>query len=75
MPKPTKLTPRDSEPKLLPIYQHKHKLIEAVRKSPFLIVTGETGSGKTTQLPQYLHQAGKMALLKKEEKKEEVMEN
>uniref|UniRef100_A0A3Q2GNN9 RNA helicase n=1 Tax=Cyprinodon variegatus TaxID=28743 RepID=A0A3Q2GNN9_CYPVA len=58
MSKPTRLAVKDSEPKHLPIYQHKNKLVQAVRKSPFLIVTGETGSGKTTQLPQYLHEAG-----------------
>ncbi|KAF4085921.1 hypothetical protein AMELA_G00100440 [Ameiurus melas] len=48
----------DVESKLLPIYQHRHKLIEAVKENQFLVVTGETGSGKTTQLPQYLYQAG-----------------
>ncbi|XP_014915682.1 probable ATP-dependent RNA helicase DHX40 isoform X1 [Poecilia latipinna] len=58
MSKQTRWTPKDCEPKQLPIYQHKNKLIQAVRNSTFLIVTGETGSGKTTQLPQYLHQAG-----------------
>ncbi|XP_074536580.1 putative ATP-dependent RNA helicase DHX40 [Halichoeres trimaculatus] len=47
-----------SESKHLPIHQHKAKLIQAVGESHFLIVTGETGSGKTTQLPQYLHKAG-----------------
>ena len=49
----------DSESKHLPIYQHKAKLVQAVRESTFLVVTGETGSGKTTQLPKYLHEAGK----------------
>ncbi|MCI4385689.1 hypothetical protein PGIGA_G00053650 [Pangasianodon gigas] len=48
----------DAESKRLPIYQHRHKLIEAVKENQFLVVTGETGSGKTTQLPQYLYQAG-----------------
>ncbi|CAB1348950.1 unnamed protein product [Coregonus sp. 'balchen'] len=46
------------ESKNLPIYQHKAKLQQAVKDNSFLVVTGETGSGKTTQLPQYLHQAG-----------------
>ncbi|XP_041849990.1 probable ATP-dependent RNA helicase DHX40 [Melanotaenia boesemani] len=49
---------KDNEPRHLPIYRHKSKLIQAVRDSTFLVVTGETGSGKTTQLPQYLHEAG-----------------
>ncbi|RXM97739.1 putative ATP-dependent RNA helicase DHX40 [Acipenser ruthenus] len=42
----------------LPIHKHRDRLIRAVKENPFLIVTGETGSGKTTQLPQYLYQAG-----------------
>ncbi|XP_051966157.1 probable ATP-dependent RNA helicase DHX40 [Xyrauchen texanus] len=45
------------ESRHLPIYQHRDELIQAVRKNTFLIVTGETGSGKTTQLPQYLYKA------------------
>ncbi|XP_064157157.1 probable ATP-dependent RNA helicase DHX40 [Anguilla rostrata] len=42
----------------LPISQHKEKLVQAVQVNSFLVVTGETGSGKTTQLPQYLYRAG-----------------
>ncbi|KAL6470942.1 hypothetical protein MHYP_G00195920 [Metynnis hypsauchen] len=42
----------------LPIHQHAEKLVEAVKESQFLVVTGETGSGKTTQLPQFLYRAG-----------------
>ncbi|XP_007666558.1 probable ATP-dependent RNA helicase DHX40 isoform X2 [Ornithorhynchus anatinus] len=42
----------------LPIHKYRKKLIQAVRDNPFLIVTGETGSGKTTQLPKYLFEAG-----------------
>ncbi|XP_048412986.1 probable ATP-dependent RNA helicase DHX40 isoform X2 [Stegostoma tigrinum] len=49
---------RGAGPGSLPIHQHKESLVQAVRDHPFLIVTGETGSGKTTQLPQYLCQAG-----------------
>lgn len=44
--------------KSLPVYQYRDELLEAVKKYPVLIVVGETGSGKTTQLPQYLHEAG-----------------
>uniref|UniRef100_A0A672HVK8 RNA helicase n=1 Tax=Salarias fasciatus TaxID=181472 RepID=A0A672HVK8_SALFA len=47
-----------TESKHLPIYRHRDKLVQAVKSSTFLVVTGETGSGKTTQLPQYLHEAG-----------------
>ncbi len=42
----------------LPIYTERATLLDAVQKNPNLIVVGETGSGKTTQLPQYLYEAG-----------------
>ncbi|KAJ7422155.1 DEAH-box helicase 40 [Willisornis vidua] len=42
----------------LPIRRSRRELVEAVREQPFLIVTGETGSGKSTQLPRYLFEAG-----------------
>ncbi|RMC10642.1 hypothetical protein DUI87_12353 [Hirundo rustica rustica] len=42
----------------LPIRRSRRQLVEAVRERPFLIVTGETGSGKSTQLPKYLYEAG-----------------
>ncbi|KAH9480275.1 Pre-mRNA-splicing factor ATP-dependent RNA helicase-like protein cdc28 [Psilocybe cubensis] len=44
--------------KNLPIYTYKEQLIEAIKEHQVLIVVAETGSGKTTQLPQYLHEAG-----------------
>lgn len=44
--------------KSLPVYPYKESLIEAIREHQVLIIEGETGSGKTTQIPQYLHEAG-----------------
>lgn len=44
--------------KNLPIYAYREQLIEAIKEHQVLIVVAETGSGKTTQLPQYLHEAG-----------------
>ncbi|KAG5648405.1 Cyclin-dependent kinase catalytic subunit [Asterophora parasitica] len=44
--------------KNLPIYAFREGLIEAIKEHQVLIVVAETGSGKTTQLPQYLHEAG-----------------
>ncbi|CAI2328535.1 unnamed protein product [Caenorhabditis sp. 36 PRJEB53466] len=42
----------------LPVYAFRDAFIEAVRENQVLIIEGETGSGKTTQLPQYLFEAG-----------------
>lgn len=44
--------------KSLPIFPFRDELIEAIRKHQVLIIEGETGSGKTTQIPQYLHESG-----------------
>lgn len=38
----------------LPIFANRNKLLDLISKHNTLIVLGETGSGKTTQLPQYL---------------------
>lgn len=43
---------------LLPITKHRRSLQYAVHKYPVVVIVGETGSGKTTQLPQYLDGAG-----------------
>ncbi|KAF8321627.1 P-loop containing nucleoside triphosphate hydrolase protein [Clavulina sp. PMI_390] len=42
----------------LPIFKHKEKLLYCVEKHGVTIVVGQTGCGKTTQLPQYLYEAG-----------------
>lgn len=42
----------------LPIYNFKNELVKAVNDNQILIVIGETGSGKTTQMTQYLAEAG-----------------
>jgi pre-mRNA-splicing factor ATP-dependent RNA helicase DHX16 len=44
--------------KSLPIYQYREEFIAALAEHQILVIVGETGSGKTTQLPQYLHEAG-----------------
>jgi ATP-dependent RNA helicase DHX8/PRP22 len=44
--------------KALPVYKFRSQLIKAVQDHQILIVVGETGSGKTTQLTQYLAEAG-----------------
>lgn len=42
----------------LPIYNYKEEIINAVNTHAVTIITAETGSGKSTQVPQYLHEAG-----------------
>jgi pre-mRNA-splicing factor ATP-dependent RNA helicase DHX16 len=44
--------------KSLPVYEYRDELLEAIAEHQVLIIEAETGSGKTTQLPQYLHEAG-----------------
>lgn len=43
---------------LLPIHAHKKEIVDAVRQNRVVVLVGETGSGKTTQVPQYLYEAG-----------------
>lgn len=42
----------------LPVWEARATLLSAVAKSPTLVLTGETGCGKTTQIPQFLLEAG-----------------
>lgn len=42
----------------LPIYKYKNQLIQAIKDFQVLVIVGETGSGKTTQIPQYLNEMG-----------------
>jgi pre-mRNA-splicing factor ATP-dependent RNA helicase DHX16 len=44
--------------KSLPIYTYRDQFLAALEQYQILVIVGETGSGKTTQLPQYLHEAG-----------------
>lgn len=40
----------------LPVYAVKRQLLQVIREHQIVVIVGETGSGKTTQLTQYLHE-------------------
>lgn len=43
----------------LPITSRKDEIVEAIRRHPVVVIAGETGSGKTTQLPKICLEAGR----------------
>ncbi|MFP4211360.1 MAG: helicase-related protein, partial [Alkalispirochaeta sp.] len=47
------MNPRD-----LPVYQQKERILSALQSHRVIVVESPTGSGKTTQLPIILHEAG-----------------
>ncbi|CAF4372713.1 unnamed protein product [Rotaria socialis] len=48
----------DEQRKFLPIYAIREDLLKIIRENSIIICVGETGSGKTTQMTQYLHECG-----------------
>ncbi|MEZ5661390.1 MAG: ATP-dependent RNA helicase HrpA [Burkholderiaceae bacterium] len=51
--------PQLSLPEALPVSGERDRIIAAIRNHPVIIVCGETGSGKTTQLPKLCALAGR----------------
>ncbi|MGK5090513.1 ATP-dependent RNA helicase HrpA [Deltaproteobacteria bacterium TL4] len=52
------LKPALAYPELLPISKHQKEIIETLQKHQVVIIAGETGSGKTTQIPKMCLEAG-----------------
>lgn len=48
-----------SYPENLPVSQKKNQLLEAIRDNQVVIIAGETGSGKTTQIPKICLELGR----------------
>ncbi|CAG9767577.1 unnamed protein product [Ceutorhynchus assimilis] len=42
----------------LPILAEEQQIMETINENSIIIIAGETGSGKTTQVPQFLYEAG-----------------
>lgn len=42
----------------LPILSEEQYVMETINDNDIVIICGETGSGKTTQVPQFLYEAG-----------------
>ncbi|MGX9517370.1 ATP-dependent RNA helicase HrpA [Vibrio mediterranei] len=51
--------PTINYPELLPVSQKKDEIAEAIENNQVVIVAGETGSGKTTQLPKICSELGR----------------
>ncbi|TRY60549.1 hypothetical protein DNTS_026966 [Danionella cerebrum] len=62
--KPAVFIPVDRLPEIqavrlqLPVLAEEQMIMEAVRENECVVLCGETGSGKTTQVPQFLYEAG-----------------
>jgi ATP-dependent helicase HrpA len=52
------ILPRPSYPAELPITCRKDEIVAAIRRHQVVVIAGETGSGKTTQLPKMCLEAG-----------------
>jgi len=47
-----------TDPKTLPVYLHRKEILDAISQNQAIIVESPTGSGKTTQIPLILNEAG-----------------
>lgn len=51
--------PEITYPASLPVSEQRQRIADAIRENPVVIVAGETGSGKTTQLPKICLELGR----------------
>ncbi len=51
--------PDTSYPEELPIVVRRKEIVDAIRKNQVIVLSGETGSGKTTQIPKMCIEAGR----------------
>lgn len=52
-------TPEIEEARMkLPVVSEEQRLMEAIHNHDIVVICGSTGSGKTTQVPQFLYEAG-----------------
>ncbi len=51
--------PRLHYPPALPITAKRHEIVQAIRRHPVVIISGETGCGKSTQIPKMCLEAGR----------------
>ena len=60
--KPVRVVPRSAEIQSarmrLPIFSEEYQILEKIEENDVTIISGATGSGKTTQVPQFLYEAG-----------------
>src|SRR5262245_64962183 len=57
--RPDSPRPRPTYPMDLPVVARRDEIAQAIRQNQVLILCGETGSGKTTQLPKICLDAGR----------------
>ena len=55
---PLSFVTSEDENELLPVNEYESQIVESVKSHEVVLVTGETGSGKSTQIPQLLYQNG-----------------
>ncbi|XP_012688217.1 probable ATP-dependent RNA helicase DHX34 isoform X2 [Clupea harengus] len=53
-----KLAKLRQEQRSLPIFVYRDRIVELVKANPVVVVAGDTGCGKSTQVPQYLLASG-----------------